>query len=371
MNRIRRMLASRASGFCALVFLFGITLRFYYLLATGRLINVYRSRQMLEILSDPDRRRSVIFGIWMIFYLLMTGVTAAFSPEKADFAVRFGEEVSSYRVTAVFVLPGEEVIFEMLSPSGGGQYVLQASGGSATQKAPGTWRWQAPEQVGLYPARITDPQSGDSIILHVFVMVPYDRLKGEHLNGYRIGRYPSIALKQLAIYEPPRGFIEVTEENAETLLTPHFRLRQFLCKQSGGYPKYLVLKERLMLKLELILEKVNEKGYVCDTLQIMSGYRTPYYNRAIGNVKYSRHVWGGAADIFLDHRPADGMMDDLNRDGSIDYRDASVLYDIVDGMYGQTFYIPFVGGLGRYGKTASHGPFVHVDVRRFRARWGD
>ena len=60
------------------------------------------------------------------------------------------------------------------------------------------------------------------------------------------------------------------------------------------------LRPRLLLKLEMMLEKVNAAGYRCDTFQVMSGYRTPHYNMAIGNVKYSRHVWGGAADIFVD-----------------------------------------------------------------------
>ena len=32
----------------------------------------------------------------------------------------------------------------------------------------------------------------------------------------------------------------------------------------GGYPRYLVLKERLRLNLELILETANEKGYRID-----------------------------------------------------------------------------------------------------------
>ena len=30
-----------------------------------------------------------------------------------------------------------------------------------------------------------------------------------------------------------------------------------------------------------------------------------------GNVKYSRHVYGGAADIFIDENPKDEMMDDF------------------------------------------------------------
>ena len=76
------------------------------------------------------------------------------------------------------------------------------------------------------------------------------------------------------------------------------------------------------------------------------------------------------ADIFIDESPQDGMMDDLNGDGTIDYRDAAVLYKLFDDLYGDEDYEPFMGGLGRYKKTASHGPFVHVDVRGFRARWG-
>jgi hypothetical protein len=30
---------------------------------------------------------------------------------------------------------------------------------------------------------------------------------------------------------------------------------------------------------------------------------------------------------------------------------------------------PYVGGLGIYGTTSTHGPFIHVDTRGFRARW--
>ena len=103
----------------------------------------------------------------------------------------------------------------------------------------------------------------------------------------------------------------------------------------------------------------------------MSGYRTPYYNKAIGNVKYSRHIYGGAADIFIDENPKDNMMDDLNRDAKIDYKDAAVLYEIIDKLYGKPFYQGLVGGLARYEKTDCHGPFVHIDVRGRRARWGD
>ena len=104
-------------------------------------------------------------------------------------------------------------------------------------------------------------------------------------------------------------------------------------------------------------------------VHVMSGYRTPFYNRAIGNVQYSRHVYGDAADIFVDASPRDELMDDLNRDGTVDLRDAKVLHEIVEGLDGGDAG-GLVGGLAAYDATTAHGPFVHMDLRGYRARWG-
>lgn len=298
------------------------------------------------------------------------GEPTDFSPERADFSVRFKDELSPYRVLAAFVLPGETLNLEVVAEQRDRRFVVAAAAGQIAAARDRRWRWTAPTTTGLYPLTLAQVEPPDSITLNVFVMIPHTDLKGETLNGYRIGSYPALPLRGLSIYRPPRGFIEVTPENQETLVAPHFRLEQFLCKQEGGWPKYVVLKERLLLKLEVILEAVNRKGYNASTFAILSGYRTPYYNRLIGNVRYSRHVWGGAADIYIDENPRDEMMDDLNGDGRIDYRDADAIYDIIDEMYGQPWYAPFIGGLGRYKRTKDHGPFVHVDTRGFHARWG-
>lgn len=310
-------------------------------------------------------------GILIFWQNAMAGSGSHFSTETAGFAVKFKDEVSSYRILGVFVLPRETLALEVQEEAPTHhQYVLKAAAGKATPFTANKWQWQAPQETGLYPVRIVRTPSADSVVLNIFVMIPYERLRGEYLNGYRIGKYSSVPLQQLSVYKPPRGFVEVTQENQEALIAPHFKLKQFLCKQNGDYPKYVVLSERLLMKLELILEQVNEKGYRCDTFHIMSGYRTPHYNKAIGNVKYSRHVYGSAADIFIDVNPPDGMMDDLNGDGKSDHHDAAILHDIIDAMYGKPWNSRFIGGLAKYAKTASHGPFVHVDVRGFRARWG-
>ena len=294
-----------------------------------------------------------------------------FAAGKAGFSVRLGSEVWPYREMAVYVLPGEAVDFAVEGRRGVENFEVRSSVASVRQLGRRKWQWKAPEKVGLYHVRIVKEGTSDSISLNVLVMVPFSQDKGGYLNAYRIGEYPETALKGLSIYERPRGFVEVTEENLETLVSPHFKVAQFVCKQDGGYPKYLVLSGRLLQKLESILEKVNESGYRCDTLHVMSGYRTPYYNQEIGNVPYSLHVFGGAADVFIDADPVDDLMDDLNRDGHVDENDAKVLYEIIDDLSGKPWHQHFAGGLARYGGTEAHGPFVHVDVRGFHASWGN
>jgi len=306
-----------------------------------------------------------------ILIIIMGRLAIAFSPERATFSIKFKNEVSPYSVVAIFVLPEDILTLEIIDKTSESGYILEAPTQLTQNIINKKYKWKAPQEKGLYPLKIVHSESREVVTLNVFVMIPFVKFQGEYLNGYRIGSYPSFPFKELSIYEPPRGFIEVTRENENILVSPHFTLKQFLCKQNEGYPKYVVLRESLLLKLELILEKVNEKGYQCETLHIMSGYRTPYYNEIIGNVKYSRHLYGDAADIFIDQNPKDEMMDDLNNDGKMDYRDTAILYEVIDEMYGKAWYKPFMGGLARYKKTSSHGPFVHVDTRGFWARWGD
>ena len=292
----------------------------------------------------------------------------AFSAGKAGFAVRVKDLVSPYRVLGVFVMPGETLAVEavgMAHPEAGR---LDAERGSVVPVTAAAWRWTAPPRPGHYALRLTDTDTGEAVVLNAFVMMPFNH-RDAWLNGYRIGAYEQEPLRANPIYIPPRGFVEVTPANRDVPVSPHFTLGQFLCKQDGGYPKYLILREPLVLKLEMILEALNKRGVPARTLHVMSAFRTPHYNRSIGNrTPYSRHLYGDAADIFVD-TDDDGEMDDLNGDGQITTDDAEVLAQIVEGHAARSRHQPFVGGLGIYGPKPHRGPFVHVDVRGQRVRW--
>lgn len=296
--------------------------------------------------------------------------TNVFSPERAGFSIKFKDEVSPYNIIGVFLIPGEIITIEVIDNDPGARYIIRPTGGTAERIDNKRWSFKAKDTHGLYPAVIYNPAGTDSVIMNIFVKVLRTEKKNGRINGYRIGEYPSTPLRGQQEYKPPRGFIEITPENENTYISPHFQIKQFLCKQADGYPKYIVLHERLLIKLQIILEGVNKRGYYANTFHVMSGYRTPFYNRAIGNVQYSRHVYGDAADIFIDMRRPHGMMDDLNGDGKIDHRDAAIIYDIIEELYPQPWYTPYVGGLGLYKERPGvRGPFVHIDARGNRARW--
>jgi hypothetical protein len=302
---------------------------------------------------------------------LSTALQALSPAQEAGpgFAVKFKDEVSPYRVMGLFVMPGDTVPLEAVLTDTLSRYTAEAGAGQLERSGPSRWRWIAPQEKGVSAIVVRDSTSGETVALHAFVMVPHPA--GTTIDGFRVGRYESRALRGDPGYVRPRGLVEVTEANRGTFVAPHFTLGQFVSKQPGGYPKYLILRERLLLKLEMLLEEAAKVGLPVTTFRIMSGYRTPYYNRFIGNqTRYSRHLYGDAADIYVDE-DGDGVMDDLSGDGRVDLEDARVLANVVERLVPSSWYRPFEGGLGLYPGNRAHGPFIHVDVRGHRARWGE
>jgi uncharacterized protein YcbK (DUF882 family) len=189
------------------------------------------------------------------------------------------------------------------------------------------------------------------------------------LNGYHLGVYPVAAGDTADAYSPPASFIEVTPGNQELLVSRHLRLRQFLTKdQFDVWPKYVALDLRLIDKLELVIQELNAMGVRVDRIHVMSGFRSPQYNGpgGDGRAALSRHMWGDAADVWIDN-DGDNQMDDLNGDGVIDMYDAMVVMRAVERVEGK--FPQLVGGAGTYPVSSTHGPYIHIDARGYHARW--
>lgn len=246
--------------------------------------------------------------------------------------------------------------------------VLETHGyGTIETTQPNQWIWRAPAAPGRYTLTIHAGDSGTAIRLNVFVKTPFDN-SGDALDGYRIGRYETSARPGDARSAPPAGLVKVTPTNRNTRLSAHFRLGEFPChQQPAHWPKYVLVRPHLLEKLERLSDLLADEGVPADALTIMSGFRTPWYNADIGNTTvYSQHLFGSAADVFVD-RTGDGRMDDLNGDGRIDVADAEWLADRVAALAAE--HPALQGGLSAYPGNAQHGPFVHLDVRGVPARW--
>ena len=126
----------------------------------------------------------------------------------------------------------------------------------------------------------------------------------------------------------------------DKLLSPHFRVREFACRD-GSDP--IFVEEELAALLEAI------RLHFGRPVAITSGFRTAAHNAAVGGSKSSQHLLGRAADFYVEGVPV-----------------ATV------AAYVETL-LPGRGGIGRYPKDAKHPKrmtgWVHIDTRTNKSRW--
>lgn len=279
---------------------------------------------------------------------------------RAPFSISFSDLTSDLRIMTAMVMPSETLDIRTSA-------YATANAGLLSETRVG-WSWSAPDKPGRH--EIEFEKDGERILLNVFVLTPFPENAVE-LNGYKIGSYTKALFKGLKSYAMPRGFIDLSHGPSSLQITPNFTLGQFICKQQPGHdPAYLLVRPQTLVKLETLLEAANAKGWNADTLHVMSGFRTPAYNAGIGNkTTSSRHLYGGAADVWLDG-DGDGQMDDLNGDGKVTKDDARALADLAEQLAQKGGDKWPTGGIGVYGSNAAHGPFIHVDTRGYHVRWG-
>ena len=121
-------------------------------------------------------------------------------------------------------------------------------------------------------------------------------------------------------------------------LTENFSLAEFKCRDGSNVP------DELMENVQLLCENLQVlRDHLGKPIRVISGYRSPKYNRKIGGAKRSQHMLAKAADIKIS-----GMTP------------AEVKSEIVALIKAGKMKS---GGVGLY-RT-----FTHYDVRGRNARW--
>lgn len=121
-------------------------------------------------------------------------------------------------------------------------------------------------------------------------------------------------------------------------LTKNFVLSEFNCHDDTQVPDKLIPNvQQLANNLQVIRDEIKQP------LQILSGYRTPTWNKKVGGVSNSMHLKGFAADLTtktLTPKQLHSVILNLIKEGRISE-----------------------GGVGLY------PGFVHYDCRKVKARW--
>lgn len=287
---------------------------------------------------------------------LVDGFEDSVPADRDWLKIETGGAAAPYSQWHATVMPGEDLGFSHDSA-----FAL-AVDGAVTGSLATEHSWTAPEEPGAHEIVAFDAD-GNRQRVSVFVLSPLPDQANVVLEGYRIGTYPQ---------DTPEGLIRLADSEALSMpISPNFTIGQFICKQQPGHwPKFVLVTEPMLVRTEALLTELRDDLRTpADTFFVMSGFRTPFYNTAIGSARLSRHMYGDAADVFVDTDPQDNVMDDINGDGRVTRSDAEFLYDFAASLFTSEDDLP-PGGLGAYGPNAIRGPFVHVDGRGRPARWG-
>lgn len=261
------------------------------------------------------------------------------------------------------------------APALPGSRVVQSAPGGATAVIGGTpVDFTAPRKPGIYNFAVDINGARRPIEdISIVTLVPRREKRAGRIGTYQLGTWPfeSGGKPKTPRYAAPHGFIQVTRENQDFQVSEHFRLRQFLTKdQLSVWPKYVLVDPLLIDKLELTIQELRKEGVRVEYVHVMSGFRTPRYNAGGGNTagraNLSRHMYGDGADVYVDN-DRDGQPDDITGDGRVTTADARKFASAAERV--ERNHRALVGGIGIYPACCGHGPFTHIDVRGYRARW--
>ncbi len=301
-------------------------------------------------------------NVWIAVMLMLFSTAEDPMPASPSLGLSVnGNRLPAHRL-AFMAMPGDSVTLSASPDSSwaAGSLAWELPGGTMAEGT--TAGLRMPRSHGIWALRVEDGSRSESYT--VIAPVESSRWRTATLNSFPIGFYGDGNIRG----QLPDCFIELMPQDMERRVSTHLTLGQFLCHIEGSYPQYMVLQLDLVDKLEAVLDEVRRHyPEACDVHNI-SGFRTPIYNASIGNeTSFSQHLYGGAADIWIESFPANGLMDDIDRNKRVDVFDGERLVEIVRQVEARGE--ARVGGASAYRWNRVHGPFVHIDVRGSAARW--
>lgn len=123
-------------------------------------------------------------------------------------------------------------------------------------------------------------------------------------------------------------------------LTEHFALSEFKSKDGADFPPWAPCRlADLCEQLEALRAALGHRP-----ITILSGYRSPEHNKAVGGAKRSQHKEARAADVVVD-----GVSPEK--------------------VHATILKLIRLGGMKKGGVGLYPGRFVHYDTRGHNARW--
>lgn len=278
-------------------------------------------------------------------------------PEGSCFSISFNGVVQASHMLAFTAHSGERITLSCEDSLNWAIPALDLQGeGSA-------FSFTLPRRHGIY--RVT--ASDSSRVQEWMILVPLSssQVRTATVNSFPLGFYGDGNTRDDL---PDRGFIELRQEDYYSRVSTHLTFADLLCHTEGNWPQYMVLDTRMVDKLERILSEVTEYYPEARIIHCISGFRTPAYNAAIGNeTGFSLHLYGAAADIWIESWPGNGLIDDLDRNKRIDVFDGETIVEAARRLEASGEVA--AGGASAYRWIPTHGPFVHIDTRGSAAVW--
>ncbi len=224
------------------------------------------------------------------------------------------------------------------------------------------------------PGMTPDTLLGRKLKLTVLSGYPFSMLEDGCLNGFEIGEYPVPEDKDnLKLYKPPQYFYYLDKHVLGCSISKHVQLGELGYDARASLPQYFALDYEVVVALEEMISELERLELPSRVHYIGGGFISPRSNRircskTAAAASLSRHMWGEAVDFIIDEDPKDGIMDDMNHDGTVDVRDAFFIRDLLTRLAEEGRIKP--GGIGVYSPPRNSQVQLHLDVRGVPARWG-